>query len=141
MSHGLDSGMWKFVIAWTIAAFGGMLVVIIALKGSAGGPCRNLGADEARRYIEEKRPFILDVRSAAEQSRGVIRGAVCLPLNQLGGRLSEVPQDRPVLVYCASGMRSRRAASLLSRQGGQEVVNLQGGLAAWVGANLPISKG
>ena len=94
MSHGLDSGMWKFVIAWTIAAFGGMLVVIIALKGSAGGPCRNLGADEARRYIEEKRPFILDVRSAAEQSRGVIRGAVCLPLNQLGGRLSEVPQER-----------------------------------------------
>jgi rhodanese-related sulfurtransferase len=56
---------------------------------------------------------------------------------ELSERLLELPVDRPLIVYCASGYRSAIATSLLRREGLDQVVNLVGGLAAWESARLP----
>ncbi len=66
--------------------------------------------------------LVLDVRSPAEFAGGHVSGATNVPLDQLGARLAELPTDRLLVVYCASGMRSARAATLL-RAAGRAVVD------------------
>ena len=75
-------------------------------------------------------------RGEREQKR--IAGSVSMPLNHLGERLSELPTDRPLLVYCAGGYRSSIAASLLQRHGFTQVSEIAGGITAWEAAKLPI---
>jgi rhodanese-related sulfurtransferase len=67
---------------------------------------------------------------------GHIDGAVNVPLSQLGDRIAELPADRPLIVYCASGYRSAVAVSMLRRAGLPAVANLVGGLAGWTSAQL-----
>ena len=74
----------------------------------------------------EKRPFLLDVQTEGEYNRGHIKGAVNIPVDELRGRLNEVPQDRPVYVYCWSGLRSYLACRILS-QHGVDCCNVAGG--------------
>lgn len=83
-------------------------------------------------------PLVLDVRNPAEVAGGAIPAAVPVPLAQLPHRLAEIPRDRPVVTYCASGYRSGVAASLLRREGFADVSDLIGGYAAW-GALTPAS--
>lgn len=73
----------------------------------------------------------LDVREPDELERGTIAGAVSVPLGDLPQAAGTLPTGRPLLVYCASGLRSTTAASLLERAGVGPVVNLRGGYGAW----------
>jgi len=86
-------------------------------------------------------PLMLDVRAPGEREQKRISGSVSMPLNHLGERLSELPMDRPILVYCAGGYRSAIAASLLERHGFRQVSEIAGGIAAWEAAKLPIETG
>jgi glyoxylase-like metal-dependent hydrolase (beta-lactamase superfamily II) len=82
-------------------------------------------------------PLLIDVRTSQEWSEGHIDSALSIPLPQLTERLAELPVDRQLIVYCASGYRSGIAASLLQRAALPHVVNLVGGLGAWISAQLP----
>src|SRR5271165_4783760 len=53
----------------------------------------------------ETRPLLLDVRTAQEFAQGHIPGAVSVPIDELRARLSEVPRDREIAVYCQVGQR------------------------------------
>lgn len=70
--------------------------------------------------------LLLDVRTEAEYAGGVIPGARNLPLDELRGRLGELPRDRRVVVYCQAGQRGY-VATVLLRQAGFDAVNLSGG--------------
>ena len=60
---------------------------------------------------------VLDVRSASEFQGGAFPGATHIPLAELSARLARLRRDRPLVVYCASGMRSAAAVRLLKRAG------------------------
>lgn len=60
---------------------------------------------------------LLDTRTQLEVSRGIIPGSVNIPLDSLRGRLNELPKDRPVYVYCHSGLRSYIACRILAGNG------------------------
>ena len=77
------------------------------------------------------------MRNVGEVALGAIEGALTIPLAELPRRLDEVPADRPVVVYCASGSRSSTAASLLRRAGRERVSDLIGGYQAWQDAHAP----
>ena len=97
-------------------------------------PVKTMDTDQAKSYIESNpvQSFtILDVRQPAEYESGHIPGAVLAPLPDLTDHLSDIDPDRPVLVYCASGGRSRVAAQLLSGQGFKKVINVAGGFNSW----------
>lgn len=110
------------------------------LKALFGGSGNTLSAKEAQTYIQEQKPLILDVRQRGEFEGGHIQGAKLIPLNELGGRLKELPQDREILCVCRSGARSGAAASQL-RAAGYNVVNMRGGMISWESAGLPVKKG
>ena len=80
-------------------------------------------------------PQLLDVREDFEWRAGNLEayGARWIPLGVLEGRVGELPTDRPLVVYCASGMRSAQAVQTLRTHGYHNVVNLTGGYQAWRG--------
>lgn len=96
---------------------------------------RNLNAEQFKK--ESKGQSMIDVREVHEFNQGHIPGAINIPLGQLRTRLSEIPKDRPVFLYCRSGMRSRQAGRLLSRYGYRNMAHLNGGIMAWDG---PLAK-
>jgi rhodanese-related sulfurtransferase len=69
---------------------------------------------------------LIDVRTVGEFGSGTIPGAVCLPVDDLRGRLGELPADKELLVFCQVGLRGYVASRLLS-QHGFRVRNLSGG--------------
>jgi rhodanese-related sulfurtransferase len=81
---------------------------------------------------------MVDVRAPGERQQKRIAGSIGIPLSQLGARLSELPSNRPLLVYCAGGYRSSIAASLLQRHGFDQVSEIAGGITAWAAGNLPV---
>src|SRR5205807_2276007 len=78
----------------------------------------------AEQRDEPDPPLLVDVRTPREWSESRIDGAVNLPLTHLADRLGELPADRLLVVYCASGYRSAIAVSLLRREGHRRVANL-----------------
>ena len=122
---------------WLI--LGGILLCLLGLR-FLRGPYRSLNARQAQEYLDLSAAYPVDVRTPSEQARGIIPGALCLPLDQIERRSAEIPVDRPMLIYCASGMRSRLAASILCRQGRKDIANLSGGIGAWIAAKLPLEK-
>ncbi len=90
----------------------------------------DVSSSEARRVIASG-GVLVDVRSPGEYAAGHIDGAVNLPVDQVTARPDRVgPKQRPVIVYCASGMRSAAAARALKAAGYQDVRNL-GAMSNW----------
>ena len=85
-------------------------------------------------------PFVLDVRSGLEFDGEHIEGARLIPLDQLDGRLDEVPEHADVVVVCRTGVRATVAAETLARAGRRARV-LEGGMNAWRRARLPVREG
>jgi phage shock protein E len=89
-------------------------------------------------YVDSATPHLLvDVRTPQEFDGGFIAGAVNIPLQELESRLSEIPHDIPVVVYCQSGNRSTQAAAILTEQGYTNIYNL-GGINQWQAAGNPV---
>ena len=74
---------------------------------------------------------LLDVRTPAEVAKGMAsEAAVNVPLQELPQRLSEVPKDKDLLVYCRSGKRSMAASKFLVENGYTRAFNVEGGILA-----------
>lgn len=85
---------------------------------------------------------LVDVRSPMEYSEGHLPGAVLIDVKDcsfLSKARSQLSTERPVAVYCQSGLRSSIAAAMLVRVG-YNVVSLKGGIKAWQAAERPTTK-
>lgn len=108
-------------------------------RRAAGSADRNPGPDNlgvVRRAIDNG-AVVVDVRSDAEWAAGSMAGAVHIPLAQVQDRYQELPHGQRVVTICADGGLSAKAADAL-RKVGYDVVNLDGGLTAWVASGLPV---
>lgn len=81
--------------------------------------------------------LLLDVRTPEEFASGHIHGAVNIPVDLLESRLSQIPTDQPIVVYCRSGNRSARASQILAQAGFAAIYDL-GGLIDWTAQGFPI---
>jgi rhodanese-related sulfurtransferase len=65
-----------------------------------------------------------------------------VPLDALERRLPKLAGyvDRDLVVICRAGARSASAGAILRRAGFQRVINLEGGMLAWVEAGLPVQR-
>ncbi|MFN0222507.1 MULTISPECIES: rhodanese-like domain-containing protein [Paenibacillus] len=62
--------------------------------------------DFGQELQNQKNPILIDVREAGEFNTGYIPGAINIPLSRLKNKVSEIPKDKNVYMYCRSGMRS-----------------------------------
>jgi rhodanese-related sulfurtransferase len=87
--------------------------------------------DLEEHLMRADRPYLLDVRAPHEWETRHIVDSRNIPLQHLSTRLSEIPRDHTIAVYCSSGYRSSIAASLLEHHDYENIVDLVGGFEAW----------
>ncbi|MCF7788717.1 MAG: FAD-dependent oxidoreductase [Prosthecobacter sp.] len=76
--------------------------------------------------LDPDKTLVLDVRRADERAKGFIPGSMHIPLDELRGRLDELPKDKEIIASCQSGQRSYFACRMLTQHGFKEVRNLAG---------------
>lgn len=87
---------------------------------------------------KKEQMMLIDTRTPEEFSFGTIQGAVNIPLDELRSRLSEVPTDKPVVLFCAVGLRGYLAQRILIGHGYRNTVNLIGGYKTYSTAIAPV---
>jgi rhodanese-related sulfurtransferase/DNA-binding transcriptional ArsR family regulator len=98
--------------------------------------------DELRARVEAGDVLVLDVRPVEEYAAGHIPGAVSIPVEELAGRIDELPEDIEVVVYCRGEycVLAYDAVRLLSARG-RRAVRLNDGMLEWRLADLPVAAG
>lgn len=74
--------------------------------------------------LKKKRASFVDVRTWGEFAASNAPGTINIPLNELNGRLNELPKNSPIVLCCASGTRSWMAKMLLKKNGFRDVYNI-----------------
>lgn len=77
--------------------------------------------------INPEKEVLLDVRTGEEFANGSLPGALNIPVDDLRGRLEELPKDKPIKVFCQIGLRGYVASRILMQSGFADVKNLSGG--------------
>ena len=80
-----------------------------------------------------KDPYLVDVREPVEYEIVKIPGGVLVPKDRIlsGEALAELPQDRPLVLYCRTGVRSAEALAAVKGAGFRDAVHVRGGVTAW----------
>lgn len=134
------SGIFYLVSAALIALlFFNISLASCKTQESKPASITNVTADEVYKMLSSNKDyFILDVRSKEEFDSGHIEGAYLIPVSELENRLTELPQDKPIIVYCRSGSRSTSAANILLGKGFKEIFNMTGGITEWQSKGFPV---
>ena len=109
-----------------------LIVCVLLLTACGGNSYKTITENEAASLIGND-AVIIDVRTGSEFASGYIDGAINIPVDNISS--INYPKDTVIIVYCASGMRSAKAAETLIDLGYTNVYNLDGGLINW-GAEL-----
>ncbi len=97
----------------------------------------NLDSGQLQDRLKNKKDRVLiDVREPHEYKSGHIPGSINIPLSQIKSRLNEIPEDKEVILYCRSGMRSRQAAKVVSKKNVKNLSHLAGGILTWKGKTV-----
>jgi phage shock protein E len=114
---------------WSVLPVIGIFLIAILLVGGLGGKA---DPHKVKVLVEESGARLLDVRTKDEFSSGHLDRALNIPVGDLERRLAELGDDKakPVVVYCASGMRSGNAKRILVRAGFEDVHDL-GSMSRW----------
>lgn len=103
--------------------------IMLEYNAPACAADKEIGIDD---LPDLQNPHLVDVREQEEWDAGHIPGAVHFPLSALmQGKTPELPEDRPVVLYCHKGMRSLQALEILAQQDFKNLRSLSGGYAAW----------
>lgn len=123
----------------SVALASGLMLFLPVMQGAATA---GLSAQQAVQMINREKAQVIDVCSAEEYAAGHLIGARHVPLDQLEQQLPGVAKNKsqPLILVCASGMRSKRAVAMAKKLGYEQAHSLTGGLKAWKEANLPVEK-
>jgi rhodanese-related sulfurtransferase len=125
-----------------------LTVAIVVLSGGAllwpalRPSGRRASALQVTQLLNRGKTTVVDVRGADEFAGGHLRDAKNIPLADLANRIGELDKSksRTVVVVCQTGVRSDKATRQLAKAGFEDVVSLEGGLAAWQAAGLPVTR-
>lgn len=130
------AGRHPYLVSITVI----VAVIALAIELWLRGRSANAISTAAAIRLHNQGALVLDVRSAEEFAAGHIIEARNLPLADLGTSVDSLKKyrEKPVIVCCEQGNAATQAARTLKAQGFNQVVELQGGLAAWRQDNLPL---
>jgi rhodanese-related sulfurtransferase len=100
----------------------------------------DVSVQQAKEMIDRGEVFILDVRTQEEYDEGHIMGSTLIPVDELDRRLTELPREKKILVYCSTGHRSLTASEKLENSGFTQLYNMKGGITEWKNAGFDIEK-
>lgn len=95
---------------------------------------QDISASDLLNMMAAQPVLLVDVRNGDEVARGIIPGAIHIPLAALPGEYDALSKAGNIVFYCHSGVRSAHAADFASGKGCKNVFNLSGGVLAWARA-------
>ena len=103
---------------------------------------RKLSPSDTTRLINHEDAVIIDLRTDGEFRQGHIVNALNIPESQLAERLGKLNKyrARPIIATCRTGQISVKAGGKLVADGFEQVYALNGGILAWEGASLPLTR-
>ena len=127
---------WMLIL---VALASGSMLLWPKLTGGGGG---GLSPAAAVQLINRERAVVIDVCEPDEYAAGHVNGAKSIPLGELEAKLPTTVKNKatPLVLVCASGMRSGRAVAIARKLGYEKAESLAGGLKSWRAADLPVGK-
>ncbi len=109
--------------------------------GTAEQAPEALDAKSFQEAIGQGKALLVDVRTPAEYASGHLEGSLNVDWTgpNYEAEFAKLPKDQPLLLYCRSGGRSGQALEYLKSKGYQ-VQHMDGGIGAWMNADLPVTK-
>jgi adenylyltransferase/sulfurtransferase len=107
----------------------------VSEEASAAAKGSTITAPELKEWQDAgKSIHLVDVREPAEWEIVRIPGAVLVPKGEIlaGTALADLPQDKQIVLYCKSGVRSAEALAAVKAAGFRDAVHVQGGVSSWV---------
>ena len=98
---------------------------------------RDYSPEEAKAEYDKQTEFI-DVREPDEFAEARIPGAKLIPMSEMNNRVTEIPNDKDVVIYCRTGNRSAYLVSILEQNGYHNLINLAGGIVSWYEEGFPV---
>ncbi len=98
----------------------------------------DINAEELSVMLTTQPLLLVDVRNNDEVARGVIQGAIHIPLAMLPLQYDSLNKVENIAFYCHSGVRSAHASAFAVNKGCKHVYNLTGGVLAWVRNGYPL---
>lgn len=124
------------IFLFAMALMSGGMLIWPMVRSHASGPA--LSTLQVTQLINSRNAIIVDIRPPEEFAKGSLPNARNLPADKVKDRAGELKKDKPLIVVCANGQAAGKAAAQLRSSGFNEVFVLNGGLAAWREAGLPI---
>lgn len=116
---------------WLMILIGAVIVFIGYRAMSPAKGVKSISTDDLKPELKKKDKQFIDVRMPAELKANRIKEFKNIPLNELPGRLGELDASKETYVICQSGMRSSKAASILNKNGFDNVINVRGGMGSY----------
>lgn len=123
-----------------------MLFIVALLACGTGQPVSGVVHHDATGssvfLADNPTALIVDVRTPREFAAGHLEGAINIDFlgPDFASRVSELPKDKPLLVHCQVGGRSRESLPAFAKAGLTNVHHMDGGFRAWSGGGLPVTK-
>ena len=108
---------------------------VVSEEAQAAAAGSTITAAELKDLLASDKPtFLVDVREPAEWEIVKIPGATLIPKDEIlrGDALSSLPQDKQIIMYCKTGVRSAETLAAVKGAGFSDAVHVQGGVTAWV---------
>lgn len=128
---------WSLLLVAVVS--GGMLLWPVVSKGASAG---GLSPTDAVMLMNREKAVVVDVCQPDEFAAGHVAGAKNIPVGDLEAKLASAIKNKatPVILVCASGVRSGRAVATATQLGFDRAQSLSGGMRAWREAGLPVEK-
>jgi len=110
-----------------------------ATEELANGTLVLLDPEEAKAIVDRGGAVLVDVRNPDEYEMAHIPGSLHHPLKEFDPAVLVKSSAKPIIFLCAVGVRSKIAADRMLAAGHPSVAHLEGGLAAWLEAGLPVT--
>ncbi|MCP2274755.1 adenylyltransferase and sulfurtransferase [Nocardia amikacinitolerans] len=117
---------------------------VVSEEGQAAAAGSTITARELKELLDAGKDIeLIDVREPVEWDIVHIEGARLIPKDRIlsGEALSELPQNKPIVLHCKTGIRSAEALAVLKNAGFSDATHVQGGIVAWanqVDTSLPV---
>lgn len=128
---------WSLLLVALVS--GGMLLWPVVSKGASAG---GLSPTDAVMLMNREKAVVVDVCQPDEFAAAHVAGAKNIPLADLEAKLAGAIKNKatPVILVCASGLRSSKAVGIATKLGFERAQSLAGGMGAWREAGLPVEK-
>lgn len=104
-------------------------------------PFSRISVDVAQEKLAQGGSVVVDVREPDEWQAGHVQGAIHIPVDQVMGRVDELPTDKDLLFICAAGVRSALACEMAAAMGrpAERLFNIEEGTPTWIERKYPTS--